>query len=102
MIRRPPRSTLFPYTTLFRSVPVNVTTPDGNTLTITGFNAGTGQVSYTYTLLHNKRHPESSTAKISYNISFMVTETDRHVSAPAPASIQIIDDEPTANIETNN
>src|SRR5712664_391131 len=24
MIRRPPRSTLFPYTTLFRSVPVNV------------------------------------------------------------------------------
>src|SRR3712207_7817864 len=23
MIRRPPRSTLFPYTTLFRSVPVN-------------------------------------------------------------------------------
>src|SRR2546422_5206015 len=25
MIRRPPRSTLFPYTTLFRSPPVNVT-----------------------------------------------------------------------------
>src|SRR5258708_11799664 len=24
MIRRPPRSTLFPYTTLFRSVPVNM------------------------------------------------------------------------------
>src|SRR3712207_7807144 len=27
MIRRPPRSTLFPYTTLFRSVPSAVTTP---------------------------------------------------------------------------
>src|SRR2546422_5869673 len=26
MIRRPPRSTLFPYTTLFRSNPVNVST----------------------------------------------------------------------------
>src|SRR3712207_8000315 len=25
MIRRPPRSTLFPYTTLFRSIPVGVT-----------------------------------------------------------------------------
>src|SRR3546814_10550776 len=34
MIRRPPRSTrtdtLFPYTTLFRSLPVGVRTPDGN------------------------------------------------------------------------
>src|SRR3712207_6928287 len=34
MIRRPPRSTLFPYTTLFRSVPerrgVRVLLPDGN------------------------------------------------------------------------
>src|SRR2546430_8047927 len=27
MIRRPPRSTLFPYTTLFRSVPVWLTDP---------------------------------------------------------------------------
>src|SRR5258708_21759882 len=27
MIRRPPRSTLFPYTTLFRSTPVMYTTP---------------------------------------------------------------------------
>src|SRR2546428_7911692 len=27
MIRRPPRSTLFPYTTLFRSVPINVRVP---------------------------------------------------------------------------
>src|SRR5260370_19748458 len=27
MIRRPPRSTLFPYTTLFRSKPANPTTP---------------------------------------------------------------------------
>src|SRR5437588_2332302 len=27
MIRRPPRSTLFPYTTLFRSICIEVTTP---------------------------------------------------------------------------
>src|SRR5574340_147052 len=33
MIRRPPRSTLFPYTTLFRSA-ANLTIPAGRTLTI--------------------------------------------------------------------
>src|SRR2546430_6163980 len=32
MIRRPPRSTLFPYTTLFRS-PDRVTTPPGSSMT---------------------------------------------------------------------
>src|SRR2546425_12780965 len=31
MIRRPPRSTLFPYTTLFRSVPVPSGAPDDPT-----------------------------------------------------------------------
>src|SRR5690242_21554421 len=36
MIRRPPRSTLFPYTTLFRStVPGGVSTPQGENLTFT-------------------------------------------------------------------
>src|SRR5260370_28408490 len=35
MIRRPPRSTLFPYTTLFRSAPVN--SPD-TLITVTGTN----------------------------------------------------------------
>src|SRR2546426_2278073 len=30
MIRRPPRSTLFPYTTLFRSVAIRAERPDGN------------------------------------------------------------------------
>src|SRR2546422_4326525 len=43
MIRRPPRSTLFPYTTLFRSVPVIVTNVPtgplaGSTLVIDGPN----------------------------------------------------------------
>src|SRR2546430_17430893 len=32
MIRRPPRSTLFPYTTLFRSLPAPVLAGDGCTL----------------------------------------------------------------------
>src|SRR5256886_8187544 len=40
MIRRPPRSTLFPYTTLFRSVSTSTSggtpDPDGYTVTVSG------------------------------------------------------------------
>src|SRR5256885_5461461 len=36
MIRRPPRSTLFPYTTLFRSIVINVTTATGTSPTLDG------------------------------------------------------------------
>src|SRR3712207_8809278 len=35
MIRRPPRSTLFPYTTLFRSAKYRYQTPDGATIWVT-------------------------------------------------------------------
>src|SRR5574341_2002976 len=41
MIRRPPRSTLFPYTTLFRSDSVAATSPDGITWTARTIPAGT-------------------------------------------------------------
>src|SRR5258708_10351886 len=34
MIRRPPRSTLFPYTTLFRSARGGVVQPDGKTIAV--------------------------------------------------------------------
>src|SRR2546422_5051345 len=34
MIRRPPRSTLFPYTTLFRSLEGTLDVPAGGTLTV--------------------------------------------------------------------
>src|SRR2546422_2381850 len=36
MIRRPPRSTLFPYTTLFRSVPASMAKPVFESLVKTG------------------------------------------------------------------
>src|SRR3712207_7593003 len=48
MIRRPPRSTLFPYTTLFRSEPM----ADGergvlvNTASVAAFDGQIGQISY--------------------------------------------------------
>src|SRR2546430_9540760 len=37
MIRRPPRSTLFPYTTLFRSCVYDLTNPAGRTFTVEDF-----------------------------------------------------------------
>src|SRR5256885_14985399 len=49
MIRRPPRSTLFPYTTLFRSIQRNETS-----LLLTGFMAtlsGVGLARFAYTAL---------------------------------------------------
>src|SRR3989442_5594601 len=36
MIRRPPRSTLFPYTTLFRSGPTRIPTPDADVVILAG------------------------------------------------------------------
>src|SRR3546814_3930262 len=75
MIRRPPRSTrtdtLFPYTTLFRSL--------GNTLTITGFNAATGVVSYSYTLLDNEAHANADGAN-SLSEQFAVVRSEEHTS----------------------
>src|SRR3712207_7463764 len=40
MIRRPPRSTLFPYTTLFRSVARNVDPLQSAVVSVTTFHAG--------------------------------------------------------------
>src|SRR2546429_665959 len=42
MIRRPPRSTLFPYTTLFRSPPPSGSKTSGNVFASAGFVAGCG------------------------------------------------------------
>src|SRR2546430_12140294 len=72
MIRRPPRSTLFPYTTLFRSnVPVTgtgawsyvsgtavtITTPGSATSGVTGLTAGTS-VTLRWTITNGVRSEE--------------------------------------------
>src|SRR3989440_6039815 len=52
MIRRPPRSTLFPYTTLFRSNNLDEVAPtitSGATADAIDENSGAGQVVYTVT-----------------------------------------------------
>ncbi|MFV3329271.1 Ig-like domain-containing protein, partial [Pseudomonas sp. NY15372] len=55
--------------------PQSVTTGLGNTLTITGYNASTGVVSYSYTLTDNEAHPNANEAN-SLSESFTVTATD--------------------------
>ncbi|RWB80670.1 MAG: RTX toxin, partial [Mesorhizobium sp.] len=80
---------------------VDVTTPDGNTLTITGYDAGTGQVSYTYTLLDNETHSGAGTDSIFDNMTVTVTDTDGDASS-GTLSVQIVDDVPTANLDTNS
>ncbi|AEH87097.1 Hemolysin-type calcium-binding region [Mesorhizobium opportunistum WSM2075] len=78
------------------STPVSITTPLGSTLTITGYDASTGQVSYSYTLVHSEPHPGAGTDSIYDNMTVTVTDTDGDTSAPATLSVQIVDDVPVA------
>src|SRR3712207_6975911 len=48
MIRRPPRSTLFPYTTLFRSGVINFSITDEDTVTATNIGPLTLEISRTF------------------------------------------------------
>src|SRR5256885_8603502 len=47
MIRRPPRSTLFPYTTLFRSLGVEILTSSGHTFVISSVSDCGGKLATT-------------------------------------------------------
>ncbi|MEI9405877.1 VCBS domain-containing protein, partial [Mesorhizobium argentiipisi] len=84
------------------STPIDITTPFGNTLTINGYDAATGQVSYTYTLVHNEQHPGTGTDSIFDNMTVTVTDSDGDVSLPGTLSVQIVDDVPTANADANS
>ncbi|MBZ9709881.1 VCBS domain-containing protein, partial [Mesorhizobium sp. ESP7-2] len=79
------------------SNPISVITPFGNTLTITGYDAATGQVSYTYTLVHSETHPLVGIDFIFEDLPVTVTDTDGDVSAPDTLSVRIVDDVPVAH-----
>ncbi|HWP26828.1 MAG TPA: DUF5801 repeats-in-toxin domain-containing protein [Xanthobacteraceae bacterium] len=72
-----------------------ITTPRGNELKIVGFDAGTGTVSYLYTLLDNETHAAAGTDSIFDNMPVVLTDTDGD-SASSTLSIRIIDDIPAA------
>ncbi|WP_446532475.1 retention module-containing protein [Pseudomonas bharatica] len=81
--------------------PQTATTPLGNTLTVTGYNASTGVVSYSYTLLDNEAHPTGGGIN-NLAESFTVTATDTDGSTSSGSlDVNIVDDVPTAVADTN-
>ncbi|WP_414904173.1 VCBS domain-containing protein, partial [Pseudomonas sp. IT-P260] len=81
--------------------PQSVTTPLGSTLTITGFNATTGVVSYSYTLVDNESHPTANGAN-NLPEQFAVTVVDDNgTTANATLDVNIIDDLPKAVDDSN-
>ncbi|VVP13764.1 hypothetical protein PS876_03451 [Pseudomonas fluorescens] len=77
--------------------PQSVTTPLGSTLTITGFNATTGVVSYSYTLVDNETHPNANGANsITENFNVVATDTDGS-TASGQINVNIVDDLPSAH-----
>ncbi|MHB2137748.1 retention module-containing protein [Pseudomonas monsensis] len=81
--------------------PQSVTTPLGSTLTITGFNAATGVVSYSYTLVDNEAHPSASGAN-NLPEQFAVTVVDDNgTTANATLDVNIVDDLPKAVDDSN-
>src|SRR3712207_8481818 len=77
MIRRPPRSTLFPYTTLFRSLSAPRFSPDGSAVVCVRESMSTHDDPPDYTLLHvdvdtgadrKSTRLNSSHANISYAV----------------------------------
>ena len=80
--------------------PQSITTALGNTLTITGFNAATGVVSYSYTLLDNEAHPNANGAN-SLSEQFAVVATDDNgTTANGNLDVNIVDDLPTAHADS--
>ncbi|WP_223953646.1 retention module-containing protein [Aeromonas caviae] len=78
-----------------------VTTPLGNTLTITGYNPATGLVSYSYTLNDNEAHPTANgNNSLFEDFAVSLVDSDGD-SASNTLSVQIVDDVPTAVNDSN-
>ncbi|MFM4978771.1 retention module-containing protein [Aeromonas caviae] len=79
-----------------------VTTPLGNTLTITGYNPATGLVSYSYTLNDNEAHPTANgNNSLFEDFAVSLVDSDGD-SASNTLSVQIVDDVPTANDDADS
>ncbi|PBB85183.1 Ig-like domain-containing protein, partial [Mesorhizobium sp. WSM3876] len=77
------------------------TTALGNTLNVTGYNAATGVVTYTYTLNDNEAHAAGQgTNSLFENFTVSLTDQDGQ-NATGTLSANIVDDVPTAHNDTN-
>jgi len=81
--------------------PQSVTTPLGSTLTITGFNAATGVVSYSYTLDHNDAHPTGNGANTLPEQFAVTVVDDNGTTANATLDVNVVDDLPKAVDDSN-
>ncbi|MCW1244556.1 retention module-containing protein [Pseudomonas sp. SAICEU22] len=80
--------------------PQSITTALGNTLTVTGFNAATGVVTYSYTLLDNEAHPNANGANsLGEHFTVVVTD-DNGTTATGNLDVNIVDDLPTAHADS--
>ncbi|MFA7945029.1 retention module-containing protein [Pseudomonas brenneri] len=78
------------------SFPQSITTGLGNTLSITGYNAATGVISYSYTLTGNEAHPSGAgTNSLGENFAVVATDSDND-TATGSLDITVIDDVPKA------
>src|SRR5204862_5364345 len=99
MIRRPPRSTLFPYTTLFRSLPILRQRPVGWNLGDAGIlfrpeldrkstrlNSSHVEISYAvFCLKKKKKHTKSEQIWTAERRSIRAEREQRSKPVPAPA-----------------
>ncbi|NMY27102.1 retention module-containing protein [Pseudomonas sp. WS 5021] len=78
------------------SFPQTITTGLGNTLSITGYNAATGVISYSYTLTGNEAHPSGGgTNSLGEQFAVVATDSDND-TATGSLDITIVDDVPKA------
>ncbi|CAG8865173.1 retention module-containing protein [Pseudomonas fluorescens] len=83
------------------SFPQSITTPLGSTLTITGFNAATGVVSYSYTLNDNEAHPTANDANILPEQFAVTVVDDNGTTATSSLDVNIVDDLPKGVYDSN-
>nr|WP_256250699.1 VCBS domain-containing protein [Pseudomonas sp. NBRC 111123] len=82
--------------------PQSVTTPEGNTLTITGYNPSTGVVSYSYTLTGNESHPDGAGSNsISEHFEVVAKDVDGS-TVTGSLDVNIVDDVPQAGADTTS
>ncbi|MGH8332409.1 MAG: retention module-containing protein, partial [Pseudomonas sp.] len=81
--------------------PQSITTPLGNTLTITGYNPTTGVVSYSYTLNDNETHPAGDgTNNLSEHFTVVAGDSNGD-TATGSLDVNITDDVPKAFNDSN-
>ncbi|MEX3776117.1 retention module-containing protein [Pseudomonas sp. MYb118] len=81
--------------------PQSISTPLGNTLTVTGYNPATGVVSYSYTLNGNETHSAGDgTNNLSEHFTVVASDSDGD-TATGSLDVNITDDVPRAVDDTN-